>query len=164
MPHRYREPKAEKRSITFSMASALRASLRAGYHARDLRADIMAGLVVGIVALPLAMALAIASGVPPQHGLYTAIMAGALIPLIGGSRVNVSGPTAAFVVLLAPVSAKFGIGGLLIATFMAGVILLAMGMARLGRLIQFIPYPVTTGFTAGRITDIAGNNPAIRRC
>jgi SulP family sulfate permease len=149
MPRRYRNPKDDKRSISFSMAAALRASLRAGYGARDLRSDILAGLVVGIVALPLAMALAIASGVPPQHGLYTAIIAGAMIPLLGGSCTNVSGPTAAFVVLLAPVSAKFGVGGLLIATFMAGVMLVAMGMARLGRFIQFIPYPVTTGFTAG---------------
>jgi SulP family sulfate permease len=149
MPRRYKESKEEHRSITFSMAAALRYSLRAGYGARDLRADILAGLVVGIVALPLAMALAIASGVPPQHGLYTSIIAGALIAALGGSCTNVSGPTAAFVVLLAPVSAKFGVGGLLIATFMAGAILLAMGIARLGRLIQFIPYPVTTGFTAG---------------
>jgi SulP family sulfate permease len=150
MPRRYRDSRDdEKRSVCFSMAAALRACLRQGYGARDLRSDVLAGLVVGIVALPLAMALAIASGVPPQHGIYTAIIAGAMIPLLGGSCTNVSGPTAAFVVLLAPVSARFGIGGLLIATFMAGVILLAMGMARLGRLIQFIPYPVTTGFTAG---------------
>jgi SulP family sulfate permease len=149
MPHRYKEPKPEKGALTFSMAGALRESLRAGYHMSDLRADILAGIVVGIVALPLAMALAIASGVPPQYGLYTSIIGGAVIALLGGSRLNVSGPTAAFVVLLAPVSAKFGLGGLLIATFMAGMMLLGMGMARLGRLIQFVPFPVTTGFTAG---------------
>jgi sulfate permease, SulP family len=168
MPRRYRETTEEKRSIAFSMAAALRYCLRTGYGARELRADILAGVVVGIVALPLAMALAIASGVPPQHGLYTAIIAGAMIPLLGGSCTNVSGPTAAFVVLLAPVSAKFGIGGLLLATFMAGMILLAMGAARLGRLIQFIPYPVTTGFTAGigvviatlQLKDFLGLSPA----
>src|SRR4030095_2476994 len=105
--------------------------------------------VVGIVALPLSMALAIASGVPPQHGLYTAIVAGGLIALLGGSKVQVSGPTAAFVVILAPISAKFGVGGLMLASMLAGIMLLLIGMARMGRLIEFIPYPVTTGFTAG---------------
>jgi SulP family sulfate permease len=130
-------------------ATAMREVLAEGYKKADLRADAMAGVVVGIVALPLAMALAIASGVPPQHGIYTAIVAGAAIALLGGSRTQVSGPTAAFVVILAPISARFGIGGLLMATLMAGVILIALGGARLGRLIQFIPYPVTAGFTAG---------------
>lgn len=136
-------------------AHALRQTFAEGYSARHLRNDIMAGLVVGIVALPLSMALAIASGVPPQHGLYTAIIAGGLIALLGGSRVQVSGPTAAFVVILAPISAKFGVGGLLIASVMAGVILLIMGALRFGTLIQFIPYPVTTGFTAGIAVVIA---------
>lgn len=131
------------------IATALRESLAGGFRLADLRADLMAGAVVGVVALPLSMALAIASGVPPQHGLYTAIVAGFLIALLGGSRVQVSGPTAAFVVILAPISAKFGVGGLLMATLMAGVLLVLMGVARLGRLIEFIPYPVTTGFTAG---------------
>src|SRR5262245_5452226 len=98
------------------LATALRESLRSGYGRRDLRADVMAALVVGIVALPLSMALAIASGVPPQHGLYTAIVAGALIPLLGGSHVQVSGPTAAFVVILAPIASRFGLAGLLLAT------------------------------------------------
>jgi SulP family sulfate permease len=115
----------------------------------------MAGLVVGIVALPLSMALAIASGVPPQHGLYTAIVAGGLIAAFGGSRTQVSGPTAAFVVVLTPISAKFGIGGLLVATLMAGLILMALGLAHLGKLIQYIPHPVTTGFTAGIAVVIA---------
>lgn len=115
----------------------------------------MAGLVVGIVALPLSMALAIASGVPPQHGLYTAIVAGGLIALLGGSRVQVSGPTAAFVVILAPIAAKFGIGGLLLASMLAGLLLIVAGMAGLGRLIEFIPYPVTTGFTSGIAVVIA---------
>jgi SulP family sulfate permease len=131
------------------LATALRDATRAGYTKRDLRADVMAALVVGIVALPLSMALAIASGVPPQHGLYTAIVAGALIPLLGGSHVQVSGPTAAFVVILAPIASRFGLAGLLLATVMAGVLLVAMGLARAGSFIEFVPYPVTTGFTAG---------------
>jgi len=145
MPHRY----LDATSGRLGLSTALRDSLREGYKARDLRADILAGIVVGIVALPLAMALAIASGVPPQYGLYTSIVAGALIPLLGGSRMNVSGPTAAFVVLLAPVSAHFGPGGLMFASMLAGIILLALGLMRMGRLIQFVPHPVTTGFTAG---------------
>ena len=131
------------------LATALRDALRSGYGRREARADVMAALVVGIVALPLSMALAIASGVPPQHGLYTAIVAGALIPLLGGSHVQVSGPTAAFVVILAPIASRFGLAGLLIATVMAGVLLLAMGLAHAGSFIEFVPYPVTTGFTAG---------------
>src|SRR5437899_1700342 len=109
----------------------------------------MAGLVVGVVALPLSMALAIASGVAPQHGLYTAIIAGVVCALLGGTRCQVTGPTAAFVVILVPIVTKFGFGGLLVAGLMAGVILLAMGALKLGNLIQFIPHPVTTGFTAG---------------
>jgi SulP family sulfate permease len=129
--------------------SALRRSLAEGYGASELRADVLAGLVVGMVALPLAMALAIASGVPPQHGLYTTIVAGTLIAGLGGSRVQVSGPTAAFVVILAPIASRFGLGGLCLATMLAGFILLAMGWARLGQWIDFVPYPVTAGFTAG---------------
>lgn len=156
MPHRHRLEVPEKRPLVLrELGLALRTSLARGYGARDLRADALAGLVVGIVALPLSMALAIASGVPPQYGLYTAIVAGALIALTGGASHNVSGPTAAFVVLLAPVSAKFGIGGLLLASVLAGLILIGMGVMRLGRLIQFIPHPVTTGFTAGIAVVIA---------
>ncbi len=136
-------------------ASALREALAAGYGLAELRADLLAGLVVGIVALPLSMALAIASGVPPQHGLYTAIVAGGLSALLGGSRTQVSGPTAAFVVLLAPISAQHGLGGLLVASAMAGLILIAMGLGRMGRLIQYIPLPVVTGFTAGIAVVIA---------
>lgn len=136
-------------------AGALRAVLREGYSRTDLRHDVMAGLVVGLVALPLAMALAIAVGVPPQHGLYTAIVAGALVAALGGSRTQVSGPTAAFIVILAPINARFGLGGLLLAGLMGGVLLVAMGVGRLGRFIEFIPYPVTTGFTAGIGTVIA---------
>src|SRR5580698_9692837 len=132
-----------------TLGAALRAAFKRGYSAETFKADLLAGLVVGVVALPLSMALAIASGVPPQHGLYTAIIGGGLIALLGGSPTQVSGPTAAFVVVLVPISAKYGIGGLLVATVLAGMILLALGWARMGRLIQFVPYPVTTGFTAG---------------
>jgi SulP family sulfate permease len=134
---------------------ALRRALQAGYDGKAFRADVMAGLVVGIVALPLSMALAIATGVPPQHGLYTAVVAGAIVALLGGSKFQVTGPTAAFIVILAPIVSQHGLSGLLVSGLMAGVILVAMGFARLGRLIQFIPHPVTTGFTAGIATVIA---------
>jgi SulP family sulfate permease len=136
-------------------AAALRAVLREGYTRADLRSDLLAGMVVGIVALPLAMALAIAVGVPPQHGLYTAVVAGFVCAVLGGSRTQVSGPTAAFVVILAPIYVRFGLAGLLISGALGGLILIALGLARLGRLIQFIPHPVTTGFTAGIATVIA---------
>jgi SulP family sulfate permease len=136
-------------------AAALRAVLREGYGARDLRADVLAGVVVGIVALPLAMALAIAVGVPPAHGLYTSIVAGALVAALGGSRTQVTGPTAAFIVVLAPIEARFGLPGLLVSGLMGGLILVGMGLGRLGRFIEFIPHPVTTGFTAGIATVIA---------
>jgi SulP family sulfate permease len=143
-------------SVTYLRpCTALKEAWKQGYHGSDFRSDLMAGLVVGVIALPLSMALAIASGVPPQHGLYTAIIGGGLIALLGGSRVQVSGPTAAFVVILAPISAKFGLAGLALASVMAGFILMAMGFFRLGRLIEFIPNPVTTGFTAGIAVVIA---------
>ncbi len=137
------------------LAVALRRALAGGYRAADLRADLAAGTVVGIVALPLSMALAIASGVPPQHGLYTAIVAGFAIAVLGGSKVQVSGPTAAFVVLLAPIAARFGVGGLALASLLAGLMLVVMGLARFGRLIEFVPHPVTSGFTAGIALVIA---------
>lgn len=134
---------------------ALREALSEGYTARNLRTDILSGIVVGVVALPLSMALAIAVGVPPQHGLYTAIIGGFVIALLGGSRVQVSGPTAAFVVILAPITERYGLGGLACASVLAGVLLMLMGLLRFGTLIQFIPYPVTTGFTAGIAVVIA---------
>src|SRR5690606_17240613 len=134
---------------------AIRAAFRRGYTTADLRADAIAGLVIGVVALPLSMALAIAAGAPPEHGLYTAIVAGLLIALTGGSTYSVSGPTAAFVVLLVPVTTRYGLRGLLVASLLAGLIMLGMGIAGLGRLIQFIPHPVTTGFTAGIAVVIA---------
>lgn len=117
--------------------------------------DMIAGITVGIIAIPLAMALAIGSGVAPQYGLYTAAIAGIVIALTGGSRYSVSGPTAAFVVILYPVSQQFGLSGLLIATLMSGIILLVMGLARLGRLIEYIPLSVTLGFTSGIAITIA---------
>src|SRR5947208_67204 len=155
MPRRYEAPSGAVQSFPMRLGTALRASLRHGYSTKDLRSDLLAGVVVGIVALPLSMALAVASGVAPQHGLYTAIVAGAVIAALGGSMVQVCGPTAAFVVLLAPISARFGLGGLLLAGLLAGVLLVIMGAARLGGLIQFVPYPVTTGFTAGIAVVIA---------
>jgi len=135
--------------------SALRACLREGYSAADLRSDAMAGLVVGVVALPLAMALAIAVGVPPQYGLYTSIATGGLIAVLGGSRTQVSGPTAAFIVILAPIYTRFGFAGLLLSGLLAGLMLIGMALLRAGKLIEFIPNPVTTGFTAGIAVVIA---------
>ncbi|HZS39476.1 MAG TPA: C4-dicarboxylic acid transporter DauA [Polyangia bacterium] len=136
-------------SLWSTIGYGLRARLKEGYSGGDLRADVMAGLVVGVVALPLSMALAIASGVAPQYGLYTAIVAGVTCSLLGGTRCQVTGPTAAFVVILAPIVGKFGLGGLLVAGMLAGLMLVGMAAAKLGRLITFIPHPVTTGFTAG---------------
>ena len=152
---RYRDALASFTSLRSLLAWGLRARMREGYGAADLRADLMAGLVVGVVALPLSMALAIASGVPPQHGLYTAIIAGVACALLGGTRFQITGPTAAFVVILVPVVTQFGLGGLLLAGLMAGVMQVAMGLARLGKLMTFIPHPVTTGFTAGIAVVIA---------
>lgn len=129
--------------------SALRQSFAAGYSLDNLRGDISAGLTVGIIAIPLAMALAIAVGAAPQHGLYTVLVGGFIIALLGGSRFNVSGPTAAFVVILLPITLEFGVGGLLLCTIMAGFILISMAFLRAGSLLQFIPYPVILGFTAG---------------
>lgn len=111
--------------------------------------DVIAGITVGIIAIPLAMALAIGSGVAPQYGLYTSAIAGIVIALSGGSRFSVSGPTAAFVVILYPVAQQFGLAGLLIATLMSGVFLILFGLARFGRLIEYIPLSVTLGFTSG---------------
>ncbi len=137
------------------IAYALRRTFRKGYTVQDLRADLLAGVVVGVVALPLSMALAIAVGAPPQQGLYTAIFAGFSVALLGGCKFQVTGPTAAFVVILAPIVTKYGLAGLLTAGLMAGVLLVGMGACRLGSLIKFIPYPVTTGFTTGIATVIA---------
>lgn len=123
--------------------------LKEGYTRESLTRDVVAGLVVGIVALPLALAFAIASGVPPERGLYTAIIAGFIISALGGSRVQIGGPTGAFVVIVYGIVTKYGYEGLVIVTVMAGIILILLGLARMGALIKFIPYPVVTGFTSG---------------
>lgn len=131
------------------LGHAVRQTLRKGYTLADLRADLIAGIVTGIVALPLSMALGIATGVPPEHGLYTAIVAGFVAALCGGAPLQVTGPTAAFVVLLVPVTSRYGLGGLCLASCMAGVMLVLMALFRLGTLVRFVPHPVTLGFTAG---------------
>ncbi|MFI4984198.1 MAG: SulP family inorganic anion transporter [Rickettsiales bacterium] len=133
----------------FPIAVALRQSLKNGYDLKTFRSDLVAAVVAALVALPLAMALSIAVGLPPQNGLYTAIIAGILVPLLGGSRSQVSGPTAAFVVIVAPIITSHGLEGLIIATIMAGIMLFLMGLAKLGRYINYIPYPVIIGFTSG---------------
>jgi len=122
---------------------------REGYGLDGLRADVVSGLTVAIVALPLSMAIAIASGVGPERGLYTAIVGGFLVSLLGGSRFQIGGPAGAFIVLVAATVADEGVDGLILATLLSGLIMLAVGFARLGSYIKFIPYPVTVGFTAG---------------
>ena len=121
----------------------------AAYDRRALMADLIAGLTVGVVALPLAMAFAIASGVTPQAGIYTAIVGGFVVSLLGGSRIQIGGPTGAFVVIVAGIVAAHGLPGLLMVTMMAGVILLFLAVTGLGQAIRFIPRPVVLGFTNG---------------
>ena len=136
------------------------------YDRRQFLADATAGVIVGIVALPLAIAFAIASGVTPDRGLFTAIIAGFLISALGGSRVQIGGPTGAFVVIVYGVVQKFGVDGLIVATIMAGAMLIIIGVARLGAAIKFIPHPVVTGFTSGiaviifssQVKDLLGLN------
>ena len=123
--------------------------LREGYGLTQLRADAIAGLTVAIVALPLSMAIAIASGATPAQGLYTAIVGGFLVSLLGGSRFQIGGPAGAFIVLVAATVAQHGMDGLILATFLSGLMLAAVGFLRLGTFIKFIPFPVTVGFTAG---------------
>jgi SulP family sulfate permease len=123
--------------------------IREGYTREKFLRDVGAGVIVGIVALPLSIALAIASGVRPEQGLYTAVIAGFLISALGGSRVQIGGPTGAFVVLVFEIVREHGYEGLAICTIMAGGILVLMGLSGLGRVIRFIPYPVTVGFTSG---------------
>ena len=126
-----------------------------GYDRAQFAKDTAAGVIVGIVALPLAIAFAIASGVGPQAGLYTAIIAGLLISLLGGSRVQIGGPTGAFIVIVYGIVQQHGVGGLTVATMMAGVILIALGLAKMGGVIKYIPHPVTVGFTSGIAVVIA---------
>ncbi|MFN4216188.1 MAG: SulP family inorganic anion transporter, partial [Brevinematales bacterium] len=123
--------------------------LKEGYTLKMFWQDLSAGVLVGIVALPLAIAFAIASGVKPEQGLYTAIVAGFLISFLGGSRVQIGGPTGAFVIIVAGIMQQYGYDGLAVATFIAGFLLILMGLLRLGSVIRFIPHPVTVGFTAG---------------
>ena len=134
---------------------ALTRSLKAGYGRSDFFADLAAGLLVGVVALPLSMGLAIASGVSPEQGLYTAIIGGVIVSLLGGSRVQVAGPAGAFVGICAAAVITHGYLGLALATLMAGAMLLAFGALRLGKYIGFIPYPVVIGFTTGIALIIA---------
>ncbi|MBQ2045418.1 MAG: sodium-independent anion transporter, partial [Bacteroidaceae bacterium] len=134
----------------FGLKPSLIDSLR-GYSREMFMKDLMAGIIVGIVALPLAIAFGIASGVTPEKGIITAIIAGFLISLLGGSKVQIGGPTGAFIVIIYGIvnNPEYGLQGLLIATILAGVILVALGAFRLGALIKFIPYPIIVGFTAG---------------
>lgn len=149
MPHR-------AHLFSLRLAHAFReACIDQPYNSRRFLRDLMAGVTVGIIAIPLAMALAIASGVAPQYGLYTAFIAGFIIALSGGSRFSVSGPTAAFVVILYPIAQSYGLGGLLLATLMSGVLLIIMALMRLGRFIEYIPESVTLGFTGGIAVVIA---------
>jgi len=142
---------------THSLTPKLLTVLREGYSFESFRADALAGLTVAVVALPLSMALAIASGASPDKGLVTAVIAGFLISALGGSRTQVGGPTGAFVVVIFNIIAAHGYDGLLVATVLAGLILVAAGLLRLGQLIKFIPHPVITGFTAGIAVIIASS-------
>ena len=127
------------------------------YSGKQLAGDLIAGLIVAIIALPLSIALAIASGVSPEKGLYTAIVAGFVIAFFGGSAVNISGPTAAFATIVAGIVAQHGIDGLVITTLMAGIMLILMGVCRVGSLIRYIPHTITTGFTSGiAVTIVVG--------
>src|SRR5579863_3419888 len=119
------------------------------YRREDFTADLIAGVTVGLVALPLAMAFGIASGVTPQAGIYTAIVGGFIVALLGGSKIQIGGPTGAFVVIVAGIIAKHGLAGLLMVTMMAGVILLVLGLTGLGNAVKFIPRPIVIGFTNG---------------
>ncbi|MCD7815900.1 MAG: sodium-independent anion transporter, partial [Bacteroides sp.] len=134
------------------------------YTKADLTTDLMAGIIVGIVALPLAIAFGIASGVSPEKGIITAIVAGFIISLLGGSKVQIGGPTGAFIVIIYGIIQQYGIEGLMVATMMAGVLLILLGVFKLGTVIKFIPYPIIIGFTSGiavtifttQIADIFG--------
>lgn len=140
--------------------------LREGYGTEQLRADVLAGLTVAIVALPLSMAIAIASGVGPERGLFTAIIGGFLVSALGGSRYQIGGPAGAFIVLIGACVVQIGVEGLVLATFLSGIMLVVLALFRMGTYVRFIPYPVTLGFTAGiaviifasQIKDLAGLN------
>lgn len=141
-------PRAPRFALPQALVPKLFTTLR-GYSVLQLRADVTAGVIVGIVALPLAIAFAIASGVTPDRGLYTAIIAGFVISAFGGSRVQIGGPTGAFVVIVYGIVQKYGVDGLMVATMLGGCVLVAFGLARFGAVIKFMPFPVITGFTSG---------------
>src|SRR5205823_6448665 len=136
------------------LAPRLIATLRT-YDRRQAAADVLAGVTVGLVALPLAMAFAIASGLSPQAGIYCAIVTGFIVSALGGSRVQIAGPTGAFVVVVAGIVAKYGVDGLFMCTMMAGVLLVVMGLTGTGAAVRFIPRPVVVGFTNGIAVLIA---------
>ena len=129
-----------------------------GYTKERFLQDAIAGIIVGIIALPLAIAFGIASGVTPQQGLITAIVAGFLISFFGGSNFLIGGPTGAFIVIVAGIVANYGMQGLIIATIMAGVFLVAMGLTKMGAIFKFIPYPIVVGFTSGIALTIFSHN------
>ncbi|MDX1341722.1 MAG: C4-dicarboxylic acid transporter DauA [Reinekea sp.] len=142
--------------FSLRVGHAARSTFLSGQYTRQqLGKDLIAGITVGLIAIPLSMALAIACGLPPQYGLYTAIVAGLIIAVTGGSALSISGPTAAFVVILLPIVQTYGLAGLMVATIMAGAILVVMALMRLGRFIEYVPEPVTLGFTAGIAVVIA---------
>jgi SulP family sulfate permease len=147
-------PRFDRRAYLRMFEPKLLTVLREGYSLRTFKADAVAGLTVAIVALPLAMALAIASGTTPEKGLHTAIIAGFLISALGGSRVQIGGPTAAFIPVVFLVIQKYGYGGLILCTLLAGLMLIAAGLLRLGTLMKYMPQPVVTGFTAGIAVSI----------
>lgn len=129
----------------------------ADYSREKLMKDLVAGVIVAIIALPLSIALALASGVSPEQGLYTAIVAGFLVSALGGSKVQIAGPTAAFAAIVAGIVARNGMDGLAVATILAGILLVLMGLLRMGSMIKFIPYTITTGFTSGiAVTIVVG--------
>ncbi len=130
-----------------------------GYNLQKFQKDLIAGIVVGIVAIPLGMAFAIASGVGPEYGLYTVIVAGILISLLGGSKYQIGGPTGAFVPILFAIVMQYGFENLLVAGFMAGVMLVLFGVFKLGKIMKFVPKPVIVGFTAGIAVLIFSVNP-----
>ena len=145
----------ETSSVLARVGLALRAAIRTGYGARQLRGDVVAGLTVGIVALPLAMAFAIASGVKPEAGIFTAIIAGFLISALGGSHVQIGGPAGAFIVIVYGIVERYGLANLLISTVLAGGLLFTMGLFKLGALVRYVPVPIIIGFTNGIAVLIA---------
>ncbi len=138
--------------------------LREGYGAKKFRADALAGLTVAIVALPLSMAIAIASGLTPDRGLYAAIVGGFLVSALGGSRFQIGGPAGAFIVLVAAAVERHGVDGVILATALSGLVLLAVGFLRLGTFIKYIPYPVTVGFTADIAVIILSSRASSSSC